>query len=395
MTGRALLFAYDFPPMPGGIATALGAIARHAGPAMVVSTGTVTSPAGTDEAWHGLADRLPIPSGRLRTAPGLVRWARRGHSLVLRHQPGILWAGNLKPAGHVAHWLSRRHRIPYGVMLYGGDVLRLERQVARSRVKRLLARRLLGGAGRIVAISQWTLDQTLALARQLGIPGLAEHAGVLPLGVDTARFHPDAGAGDRDALRQGASHWLLTVSRLVPHKGVDVGLEVLRELRRRGLDAGYMVVGDGPDAGRVARRAADLGLDHVVRWFGAVPESALPSLYAAADAYLGLSRREGLEVEGFGLALLEASASGAPVIAGASGGTGEIVLDGITGFRVPPLDVAAAADRVEQVLRDLSLARRLGAAGRARAGSRFSWARTAAALLDPGGTDVARGPGGN
>lgn len=395
MTGRALLFAYDFPPMPGGIATALGAIARHAGPAMVVSTGTVMSPAGADEEWPGLVDRLPVPSDRLRTAPGLVRWARRGHSLVLRHRPGMLWAGNLKPAGHVAHWLSRRHRIPYGVMLYGGDVLRLERQVARSRVKRLVAGRLLGGAGRIAAISQWTLDQTLALARQLGIPGLADRAGVLPLGVDTARFRPDAGAGDRDALRQGASYWLLTVSRLVPHKGVDVGLEVLRELRRRGLDAGYMVVGDGPDAGRLARRAAGLGLDRAIRWLGAVPESALPSVYAAADAYLGLSRREGVEVEGFGLALLEASASGVPVIAGASGGTGEIVLDDITGFRVPPLDVAGAADRVEQVLRDLPLARRLGAAGRARAASRFSWDRTAAALLDPGGPDGARGPGGN
>jgi len=395
VTRRVLLLAYDFPPMPGGIATALGAVARHAGPAMVVSTGTVPGPAGTDEEWRGLADRLPIPSDRLRTVTGLVRWARRGRSLILRHQPGMLWAGNLKPAGHVAHWLSRQHRIPYGVMLYGGDVLRLERQVAQSRVKRHVARRLLESASRIAAISQWTLDQTLTLADQIGIPGLADRAGVLPLGVDAAQFHPDAGAGDRDALRQGASHWLLTVSRLVPHKGVDVALEVLRELHRRGLDAGYMVVGDGPDAGRLARRAAELGLDRAVRWLGAVPESALPSVYAAADAYIGLSRREGVEVEGFGLALLEASASGVPVIAGASGGTGEVVLDGVTGYRVPPLDVTVAADRVERVLRDLSLARRLGGAGRARAESLFSWDRTAAVLLDPGGAAGARGPDGN
>ena len=381
--------------MPGGIATALGAIARHAGPAMVVSTGTTSSPGGAQEPWNGLADRLPIDSDRLRTLPGLVRWARRGQHLVLRHQPGMLWAGNLKPAGHVAHWLGRRHRIPYGVILYGGDVLRLEQQVERSRVKRLVGRRLLGGAGRIAAISQWTLDQTLALARALGIPGVAGRAGLLPLGVDAARFHPGAGDADRPALRRGASHWLLTVSRLVPHKGVDVALEVLRELRGRGLDAGYMVVGDGPDAGRLARRAEELGLENAVRWLGAVPENALPHMYAAADVYLGLSRREGPEVEGFGLALLEASASGVPVIAGASGGTAEVVLDDVTGYRVPPLDVAAAADQVERVLRDPSLARRLGAAGRARAESRFSWDRTVAALLDPGGPAGARGSGGN
>jgi phosphatidylinositol alpha-1,6-mannosyltransferase len=395
MTRRALLFAYDFPPMPGGIASALGAIARHAGPAMVVSTGTVETRAGADDGWGGQVDRLPVPSDRLRTAPGLVRWARRGQALVLSHQPGILWAGNLKPAGHVAHWLGRRHRIPYGVLLYGGDVLRLERQVERSRVKRLVARRLLGEAGRIAAISQWTLDRTLALARELGIPGVAERAGIIPLGVDSARFHADAGAGDRAARRRGASHWLLTVSRLVPHKGVDVALEVVRELRGRGLDVGYMVVGDGPDAARLARRAAELGLEDAVRWLGAVPEEALPSVYAAADAYLGLSRQEGLEVEGFGLALLEAQASGVPVIAGASGGTGDVVLEDVTGFRVPPRDAVAAADRAERVLRDASLARRLGAAGRALAGSRFSWDRTVAALLGPGEPAGARVPGGN
>jgi phosphatidylinositol alpha-1,6-mannosyltransferase len=281
------------------------------------------------------------------------------------------------------------------VVLYGGDVLRLERQVGRSRVKRLVARRLLGGAGRIAAISQWTLDRTLALGDLLQIPGLGDRAGILPLGVDAARFHPGTGNGTRDALRQGASNWLLTVTRLVPHKGVDVALDVLGQLRGRGLDVGYMVVGEGPDAGRLARRAADLGLAGAVRWLGAVPQSELPALYAAADAYLGLSRQEGLEVEGFGLALLEASASGIPVIAGASGGTGEIVLDGVTGFRVPPLDVAAAADRVERVLTDPSLARRLGAAGRARAASRFSWDRTVAALLEPGSPGGALGSDGS
>jgi phosphatidylinositol alpha-1,6-mannosyltransferase len=329
----------------------------------------------------------------LRTAPGLVRWARRGHDLVLQHQPGILWAGNLKPAGHVAHWLARRHRIPYGVILYGGDVVRLKRQVDRSRVKRLVARRLLGGAGRIVAISQWTLEQALELGRQLEIPGLLDRASILPLGVDATRFRP--GAGNREALREGASHWLLTVSRLVPHKGVDVALEVLRELRGRGLDVGYLVVGEGPDAARLARRAVELGIADAVRWLGSVPEGALPAHYAAADAYLGLSREEGLEVEGLGLALLEASASGIPVIAGASGGTGDVVLDDVTGFRVPPFDVAAAADQVERVLTDSSLARRLGAAGRARAESRFSWDRTVAALLDPGSPAGARGSDGS
>jgi len=391
----SLLFAYDYPPMGGGIATALGAIARHAGPAMLVSTGA--APVAEPMTCPGMdqVDRLAMASDRLRTLPGLFRWARRGSTLVARHQPEFLWAGNLKPAGHVAHWLARRHRVPYGVILYGSDVLRLRRQVERPGMKRLAARRLLGDARRVAAISRWTLDQAIELSRHLGIEALGDRGEVIPLGVDAGRFHPGAGAGSRQAIRRGATHWLLTVCRLVPHKGVDTALEVLAALRRRGLDVGYLVAGDGPDAAALARRALELGVADQVRWLGRVPEDELPALYAAVDAYLGLSREEGVEVEGFGLSLLGAAAAGLPVIAGASGGTGESVVEGVTGFRVPPLDVAAAAARVEGVLDDPGLARRLGTAGRARAESRFSWSQAAAALLAAGSSAGARAPAGS
>ncbi|MDH4130895.1 MAG: hypothetical protein OEV95_03710, partial [Gemmatimonadota bacterium] len=73
----SLLFAYDYPPMGGGIATALGAIARHAGPAMLVSTGA--APVAEPMTCPGMdqVDRLAMASDRLRTLPGLFRWARR------------------------------------------------------------------------------------------------------------------------------------------------------------------------------------------------------------------------------------------------------------------------------------------------------------------------------
>jgi len=389
---RVLLFAYDYPPMGGGIANALGAIAHHAGPDMLVSTGIAPGAEPMTAGNIGQVDRLSIASDRLRALPGLIRWARRGNALVERHQPAFLWAGNLKPAGHVARWLGRRHGVPYGLILYGSDVLRLRRQVERSAVKRLAARRLLSEAAKIVAISRWTLDQAVELAEQLGISSLAARGEVIPLGVDAARFHPAAGAGSRESIRQGSTHWLLTVCRLMPHKGVDTALDVVAALRRRGFDVGYLVAGGGPEAEALAGRALALGIADRVRWLGHVPDAVLPSLYAAADVYLGLSRQDGVEVEGFGLSLLEAAASGLPVIAGACGGTEDCVAEGITGFRVPPLDVAAAADRVERVLADPLLARRLGGAGRSRAESFFRWHRTAAALLAAGSSGGVRVP---
>ena len=85
-------------------------------------------------------------------------------------------------------------------------------------------------------------------------------------------------------------------------------------------------------------------------------------------------------VEGFGLALLEAQASGLPVIAGESGGTRDAIEDGVTGYLVPPLDVAAVAETLERCLADGTHAAALGAAGRRRAERHFGWQRVVAAL---------------
>jgi phosphatidylinositol alpha-1,6-mannosyltransferase len=213
--------------------------------------------------------------------------------------------------------------------------------------------------------------------------------------VDASRFHPDAAGTRRSELRRGASHWLLTVCRLVPHKGADRSLEVLAALIGLGFDAALFVAGEGPERAALEGAAARLGVAGRVRWLGRISEEELPALYASADVYLGLSREEGVEAEGFGLSFLEAAASGLPVVAGASGGTGASVAEGVTGYMVPPTDAGIAAERVGRLLADSGLAARLGAAGRARAVSEFGWARVAAALLASGSPAGVPAPGGS
>ena len=227
-----------------------------------------------------------------------------------------------------------------------------------------------------MAISRWTASRFTALAEELGVADAARHLRVVTPGVDTARFRPGATAA---ALRDrcGLDHrpWLLTVARLMPHKGVDTGLEVLQALRAAGHDVGYAVAGTGPDAGRLQRKAADLGVAAHVRWLGRVPDEDLPGLYGAAAVYLGLSRREGDEVEGFGLSLLEAQACGLPVVAGREGGTEDAVTHGVTGFLVEALTEVAAVRVVAELLADRSRRRVLGEAARARAEREFGWPR--------------------
>ncbi len=135
-----------------------------------------------------------------------------------------------------------------------------------------------------------------------------------------------------------------------------------------------LAAGEGGEHAVLAARVRTLGLDANVRFLGRVDDVA--SVLAAADVLVMPSRQEGL-----GVAALEAMAAGLPVIASRVGGLPEAVVDGATGLLVPPADVPALAAAIARLAADRALARRLGAAGRARVRERFTMAGMAAATL--------------
>ncbi len=374
-----LLLAFDFPPIGGGIARWMAEIARRYPGGIVVSTGTLP---GTDDGGMTV-DRVDVPAGRLRTLPGLWRWASRARELVAEREAGFVWCGNVRPAAYVAWWLQRRDNVPYGIILHGGDLLRLRDRYRASVVKRAVARRLLGDARWLVANSEWTATLAREVLAELGA-GDTARVRVVPLGSDPARFRPDAERGAVQA-RYGIipdRRRLLTVARLVPHKGIDTAIAALGRLAVAYPDLEYLVAGDGPDRDRLGRLATAAGVADRVRWLGAVPNDDLPGLHALSDLYLGLSREDGLEAEGFGIALADAAAAGIPVIAGRSGGTAEAVRDGETGIRVDPADPVAVAEAVAGLLDDSGRREALGAAGRRWVVRELNWDRSVAALVD-------------
>jgi phosphatidylinositol alpha-1,6-mannosyltransferase len=173
----------------------------------------------------------------------------------------------------------------------------------------------------------------------------------------------------------GDRRWLLTVTRLVEHKGVDTGIQVLERLASDFPDLGYLIAGTGPARDALTAEVERRGLKDRVRLLGEVSDEDLPALYSCASLYLGLSRELPLQVEGFGLAMVEASACGLPVVASHSGGIPDAVQDGVTGLLVEPGKVEAATSAVRQVLNDEGLARRLGTAGRLEVETRLNWDR--------------------
>ena len=374
----ALLLAHDFPPMHGGIAGALGAVAQHSKPGrLVVSTGRAPQAEAWDAACGSRVDRVPVGTSRLRTPLGLVHWSRAALRLARETDAGFCWVGNLKPAGYVARWLQARQRTPYGLIVYGLDVLQLEAQARQSRRKRFVARQILGGASGTVAISHWTAARFRALATSLGLHAVAARVEVVPLGADPGRFHPGIEAATVIARHGlGGRRWLLTVARLVPHKGIDTVIAALALLP----DVGYLVAGDGPDRLRLQQLAEAAGVADRVRFLGGVPAEDLPALYRAATVYVGLSREEAGQVEGFGLSLVEAQACGIPVVATTCGGIADAVSDGESGSLIRPNDPAAAVAAIGALLADDSRRSAMGQAGRARVEQYLNWGRVVAEL---------------
>jgi phosphatidylinositol alpha-1,6-mannosyltransferase len=379
-SGPHLMLTYDFPPMDGGIARMMGEVARRYPPSsLVVSTGAQAESAMADATIGHPVRRTTVPSRRLRTLQGMVSWTRAAESLARATRPEFVWCGNFKPAGYPARWIKGVLGTPYGVVLYGTELLLLQHRLSRFGLKRGVARSLLGSAAVIVAISRWTRDLCIEVLTELALEEMAPVVRVVPLGTDPCAFRPGLNTDMvRSRYSLGRGRWLLTVARLAAHKGIDTGLRLLAALGTEFPDLRYAIVGSGVQRTHLEALAKDLGVEDRVRFLGHVPEADLPALYNCAEIYLGLSRTVALMAEGFGIALTEASACGLPVVGGLGGGIPDAVREGETGFLVDSNHPEPAAEAVRLLLRNRDLGRRMGDNGRRAAEQHYNWDRVAA-----------------
>lgn len=375
----SLLLAFNFPPHEGGIARMMGELARRYPPySLVVSTGAYPQSAASDTDFLQTIDRVSTRAERLRTVTGLLSWTRRADQLARAHRPGFTWCGELKPAAYPARWLHARYGIPYGIITYGAELLLLDEKLRRSRFKRWTGRQLLQGASVFVAISEWTAAYTRRILSESGLESAAERVRVIPLGTDPEQFQPGVPTAEVKrayGLDGGGGPWILTVARLDWHKGFDTVIRALPAVRAAHPGVRYAIAGVGAARPHLEKLVEELRLGDAVRFLGFVPEDDLPALYNAVDLFALVSRRHDLLVEGFGIAALEASASGLAVLAGNEAGLADAVRDGETGMLVDPYDPGAVAAGLSQLLGDAALRRRLGTAGRRAVEQHFNWDR--------------------
>ncbi|ODU01160.1 MAG: alpha-(1-2)-phosphatidylinositol mannosyltransferase [Pseudonocardia sp. SCN 72-86] len=351
---RTLLVTNDFPPRAGGIQTYLQALADR----LPAGELAVYAPAWEGAPAFDAHRTYPVhrhPTSLMLPTPGV---ARRAADLAREHGAETVWFGAAAPLALLGPGLRERAGIRRVVASTHGH------EVGWSMLPgaRQALRRIGSDADVLTVVSRYTRGR---VAAAFGARAALEH---LPPGIDAEVFRPDPAA--RSELRRryglGEAPVVACVSRLVARKGQDMLVRALPALRERVPGTRLLLVGGGPDDDRLHRLAADAGVAEQVVFTGAVPADELAVHQAVADVFSlpCRTRGRGLDVEGLGIVLLEASASGVPVVAGDSGGAPETVREGVTGHVVDGRDLDALVAAVGGLLADPDRAARMGAAGR-------------------------------
>jgi phosphatidyl-myo-inositol dimannoside synthase len=376
---RHLFVTQDYPPDLGGMARRHVELCRRFSDetvSMEVSTVRSDEAASFDAAESYRINRQPFYFSEAKIFTNQLRWAKWLLSAPQRDVQ-VIHCGNIRPVGYAVALAHLRRSTPYLVYVNGSDVLREQMWLGQAR-KRAGARRILGGASGIVATSKWVADITRELLDSLQIRA-APPIGAFDLGTDPGFFHPRNDSRRlRTSWRIGDARLLVTVARLIPHKGQDVVMRAVAALKRDFPDLRYAVVGVGPDEQRLRKLATELGIEDRVIFTGALSDEEIAEAYATATIYAGLSRVEDvIFAEGFGISFLEASASGLPSIAGDSGGVRSAVRDGVSGIIVPPTDVNAVANATRMLLDNPEERLAMGAAARRLVETYYNWDRVA------------------
>ena len=368
-----ILLTSDFPPAPGGISSYLFNIYRQfdvRGMTLIAPHHPEAESFDSAQSYGAKRFRNALNMPGLRGAWQVWQMYAEAGKLLKKNPSLVLHCGHVN-AAFAARVLKRRYGTPYLLWTHALEIM--------DEWLRLAITPTLADADLVITNSEFTRS----FVASLGVP----ESGIVKIrpGADPARFRPGLDCSDlKRSLGVAGRPTLLTVARIVKanrYKGHDVVLRALPNVMRAVPDLAYLIVGDGDDLPYLKQLASECGVrDHVI-FAGHVPDAELPLLYNACDAFIMCSRedrtRRGILAEGFGIALVEASACGKPVIAGRSGGVIDAVQDGVTGLLVNPVDIEAAAAAIITVLRQPGLAMTLGTNGRAWVESEMNWTRAA------------------
>jgi glycosyltransferase involved in cell wall biosynthesis len=272
-------------------------------------------------------------------------------------KPDLLHIHYASGYGALGQMLEFRPKIQ---SVWGSDVFRFP---LRSKFHKLLVGRALSQAEVVTSTSEAMANQVVSLYPDIQRPL------VIPFGIDVERFS-QRDRQKRESLVVG------TVKALAPVYGIDLLIKAFALVIKKAEKTNFPlvrqlqleIVGVGPQELELRNLASTLGIESLVNFVGFVPNEKVPERLRAFDIYVAASRSES-----FGVAVLEASACGVPVVVTRVGGLPEIVVNGQTGIIVEPEAVGPLADAIWDLALDENKRKSLGDSGASFVRKNYSW----------------------
>ena len=374
---KILLVNFEYPPLGGGAANATlflakALVALGHEPTVLTSMLPGLPPRSMDDGIRIRRLRVARRSAdrtNIREMTSFLVRSLASATRVARHEgiEGVVAFFTI-PCGPVGWLLKRLKGLPYVISLRGGDVPGHVPEIRAFHALLAPARRSILRHARAV------------VANSPGLARLSERMDrvpvqVIPNGVDTELFRPPRQPHGATPFR------ILFVGRLHELKNVDLLLASAAALRDEGIAMHLDVVGDGPERPKLEALAASHRIEANVTWHGWQKKEAVAALYRDASCLVNPSKYEGLPNT-----VLEAMASGLPVVASDVGGNNDLVCPGETGLLFDLARPAELTSSLRSLARDPHLAGRMGAKARAVASADYSWqgvARRYLALFEP------------
>lgn len=371
---KLLLINSEYPPIGGGAGNATANIAHHLaalGHTITILTSRFAVLPHREEFPNITIHRIPTLRQRLDRSGAVEQfifllsaslWI---WSLIPRFRPNATLAFFGVPSGAVAFVLKKLWGIPYVISLRGGDVpgFRPYDFFIYHKMFAPILKAIWKNASAIVANSNGLRDLAHAFDSRFEIP-------IIPNGVDLEVY--------RTEEHDWSPPQILSVGRIVYQKGLDIAIRAFAGLKD--LDWKWCIVGDGPEMQALRSLAAKLAINDRIIFQGWQAREELIQCYKHSNLFLFPSRHEGMPN-----AVLEAMASGLPVIASRIAGNEELVVDHQTGYLVESENIEALRVALRKLLTDRSLREKMGAASRRQVEQHYSWESTArqyAALLE-------------
>ena len=270
--------------------------------------------------------------------------------LIREYQPDIVHAHYASSYGLLGA-LSGFH--PLVISVWGSDVFDFPQ---RSFFHRKLLEYNLLQADKVLSTSQVMARQTAKYT--------SSEVEVTPFGIDLERFRPaPEGSGRKDIV-------IGTIKMLEETYGIHYLIPAFAKVREKhpDLPLKLLIVGSGSQEARLKKMCSEFGIESVATFTGWVPYREIVSYYNQLDIYAAVSLQES-----FGVAVLEASACGKPVVVADVGGLPEVVEKEVTGIVVPPANVEKTAVALERLVIDEELRKRMGENGRKMVKERYDW----------------------